>query len=151
MGVGAGDDRGDAVQIDRLVEVILVPDLFVLHREILSVPGCFGVVKFWAEERGLRCAGAVERTILCNASHIFFVDYEGEAPGSSSVPDCFERCRDLHDLVFEDIDGLVLRCSHDAGKVGSVEPGLDHRVDGGGARCSHGSHALGSQLGRVNS
>ena len=150
MGVGAGDDCGDAVQVDRLVEVILVPDFFVLRGESLSVRGCCCVINFRAEEQGRRRAGAVECPILCDASRLIFVDDEGEAPGSSSVPGCFESPRDLRDLVFEDIDGPVLRCSHDAGKVGSVEPGLDHRVDGGGARCSHGAHALGSQRGGKN-
>ena len=94
--------------------------------------------------------GTVERTILGNASHLFLVDNEGEAPGSSSIPGCFERRHDLRDLVFKDIDGLVIRCSHDASEVDGVETGLYHRVDGGGAHFSHGAHALGSQRGGVN-
>ena len=103
-----------------------------------------------AEGQGLRCSGAVECPILGDASHLFLVDNDGEAPGSSSVPGRFERCRNFHDLVFEDIDGPVLRCSQDAGEVCSIKTGLDHRVDGGGARGGHVGYALGSQRGVVN-
>ena len=75
--------------------------------------------------------------LFCDASHLVLVDNEGEAPGYSSVSGRLERCRDFRDLVFENIDGPVLRCSHDPGEVCSVETGLDHRVDGGGARGRH--------------
>ena len=122
----------------------------MLCGESLSLHGCCGVAHPRAEELGLRCAGAVERPILDDVSHLFFVDDEGEAPGSSSVPGRFERCRDSRDLVFEDIDGPVLRFSHDAVDVGSVKPGLDHHVDGSGARCGHVGSPIGSQRGGVN-
>ena len=107
-----------------MVKVVFEPDLLVLRGESISVCGCCGVAQPRAEEWGIRCSGAVERPILGDASHLFLVDDEGEAPGSSSVPGRFERCRDFRDLVFEDIDGPVLWCSHDAGEVGGIKNGL---------------------------
>ena len=97
---------------------------------------------------GARVQTSVPYLVTCHISSN--VDDEGEAPGSSSIPGCFERCRDFRDLVFEDIDGPVLRCSQDAGEVGGVKPSLDHRVDIGGTRCGHVGYALGSKRSGVN-
>ena len=137
LSVGAGDDRGDAVKVDRLFKVVFISYLAVLRGESLSVCGgcCIGQPR--AEEWGLRRSGAIEIPILGDAPHLVLVDNEGEAPGSSSVSGRLERCCDFRDLVFEDVDGPVLRCSHNAGEVCSIETGLEHRVDGGGARGRH--------------
>ena len=45
--VGAGDDCGDALQVDRLVEVVLIPYLEVLRGESLSFYGscCIGQLR----------------------------------------------------------------------------------------------------------
>ena len=116
LSVSSGDDRGDAVQVDRLIEVVLIPYLAVLRGESISVCGgcCIGQPR--AEEWGLRRSGAIEIPILGYVYHLVLVYDEGEAPGSSSVSGCLERCRDFRNLVFEDVDGSVLRCSHDAGE-----------------------------------
>ena len=141
--VGVCDDCGDAVEVYRLFEVLLVSSDPMLRGEDLLVRGGGGVQDVRVEELLLVGAASVQRVVFCEPLHFFLVDDESKAAGLPDVSAGFKDRRDHCDCNDKFINWPVLGQSCDLWEGGCFESGFEHCVNGGGTCFPRGERVVG--------
>ena len=141
--ISVGDDRGDGVEVCRLLEVLIVPHYPVLCGEYLLVCGGGGFPDAWVEECQLVDAAAVQRVVFCNPLDFFLFDDERKAASIPAVSMGFEARRDHCNCSDKFVNWPKLGRSCDYWEIACIEAGFDHCVDVGITCSCHGERVVG--------
>ena len=138
-----GNDSVDAVEVYRLLEVLIVPRYPVICSEYILVSGGDGVPNARVEDCWIVGAAAVQYVVFCDPSHFFLGDDKRKAAGIPAVSADFSARCDHCDRSDKFVDWPVLSRSCDSWERVRIEADFVHCIDGGGTRFCHGKRVVG--------